>query len=288
MADGIKLFVGSLPPDITDDEVRSVFDTYGTVTDCHVMHGKSASGQSCGFIVFDRKDSAESAVEALNGVYKFREDSAEPIQVSFARSSGGKGGNKGGGKGKDKGWGAVDYGYGGGYKGGKGDYWGGGGDAWGGGGGCKGTGGYKGDGKGYGYGGDNGYGGGYGGGKGKSGGYQQQPSMKGGGGGGFGNVNPPPPPFGSQPGKLFVGNLPPDITPDVLNMVFKTYGNVKDMHIMAGKAKSGQSCAFVEYSTPQEAETAVLTLHEKYEIRPGDGMIVVKYASSTAKRPSPY
>ncbi|CAE7227081.1 unnamed protein product [Symbiodinium natans] len=56
---------------------------------------------------------------------------------------------------------------------------------------------------------------------------------------------------------------------------------------MAGKSKSGQSCAFVEYSNTTEAETAVLTLHEKYEIRPGDGHILVKFAQSGSSRPGP-
>lgn len=88
--------------------------------------------------------------------------------------------------------------------------------------------------------------------------------------------------------KLFVGNLPPDITPEVLTQVFGTYGNVVNVHVMAGKSKSGQSCAFVEYSNTTEAETAVLTLHEKYEIRPGDGHILVKFAQSGSSRPGPY
>ena len=60
---------------------------------------------------------------------------------------------------------------------------------------------------------------------------------------------------------------------------------------MSGKSKSGQNCAFVEYELPDEAsqqhlrrlnlaanlaliqsckaETAIQTLHEKYEIKPG-------------------
>lgn len=92
-----------------------------------------------------------------------------------------------------------------------------------------------------------------------------------------------------QKTKLFVGNLPADMTAEVLSTVFRTYGTVTNTHVMAGKSKSGQSCAFVEYATPLEAETAVLTLHEKYEIRPGDGSIIVKYANnSNATRVSPY
>mmetsp|Transcript_55061 Transcript_55061/g.99157 ORF Transcript_55061/g.99157 Transcript_55061/m.99157 type:complete len:160 (-) Transcript_55061:98-577(-) len=70
--------------------------------------------------------------------------------------------------------------------------------------------------------------------------------------------------------------------------VFKSYGSVVKTHIMAGKSKSGQSCAFIEYSAANEAETAMLTLHEKYEIKPGAGPILVKRANSDGPRNGPY
>lgn len=102
---------------------------------------------------------------------------------------------------------------------------------------------------------------------------------------------PPPPPdpgVMKQKTKLFVGNLPSDIQEEAINIVFSHYGTVTNIYIMTGKAKSGQSCAFVEYSAPIEAETAVLTLHEKYEIRQGDGPILVKYAQPGSSRARPY
>ncbi|CAE8685690.1 unnamed protein product [Polarella glacialis] len=88
--------------------------------------------------------------------------------------------------------------------------------------------------------------------------------------------------------RLFVGNLPPEITTEALDYVFKSYGSVVKTHIMAGKSKSGQSCAFIEYSAANEAETAMLTLHEKYEIKPGAGPILVKRANSDGPRNGPY
>merc|ERR1719203_933391 len=96
-------------------------------------------------------------------------------------------------------------------------------------------------------------------------------------------------PMAVQPArtKLFVGNLPTDVQQEAIRMVFSHYGNVTNIHVMQGKSRSGQACAFVEYSTPLEAETAILTLHEKYEIRPGEGAIMVKYANSAA-RAMPY
>lgn len=260
MEDKHKLFVGSLPPDITDEEITAAFGAYGTVIEHHLMRGKSTSGQACAFVVLDSKASGDNAIASMDNAYALREGGT-PIRVSWAKKPGyGGGGGFGGcggygcgGCGGCSGCGCGGYGCGG-YGGGCGNYGGcgnfGGGCGWGGCGGCGGCGNYGGCGKG---------------------------QWQGGGGGA---------PAGPK-SKLFVGNLPPDITQEVISQVFGTYGTVTNVHIMAGKAKSGQSCAFVEYSTPTEAETAVLTLHEKYEIRPGDGHIAVKFANS-GNRPGPY
>ena len=77
-------------------------------------------------------------------------------------------------------------------------------------------------------------------------------------------------PYPNHPGKIFVGNLPNDISKDVLYKVFSTYGNVLDVHIMTGKSDSGQACSFVEYSSQLEAQTAITTLNNNYEIREGE------------------
>jgi len=265
MSDGkYKVFVGNLPPDLTEEELRMVFNTYGNTTDCHIMAGKASSGQSCAFVVYDSADGASTAIATLNNVYSFRDDGSPPIHVSWAKQSGGGGGGGGGGCGS-RGGSFGHQTYSGGCAGGCA-----GGGAGGGAGGC-----------GVGYGGHHAVAppsGGYGG--------------KGSYGGSYAAAASPPPvqQFGGQRTKLFVGNLPADIQQEALRMVFSHYGTVTNVHIMAGKSKSGQSCAFVEYASTVEAETAILTLHEKYEIRPGEGNIIVKYASAGGggPRPSPY
>jgi len=245
-----KLFVGNLPSDLSNEDVQSVFATYGNCTDVHIMAGKATSGQSCAFVVFDDADAANSAVSALHNVYSFREDGSPPVTVSWARQGGGKGA---GGPAATQYASTPQYAapqYGGGYS--KPGY-------------SAPT-----------YGGLNGGGGGGGGG-------YHVPARTGG-------VNPPPPPVhaGSQQKKLFVGNLPSDIQDEAINMVFSHYGTVTNIHIMSGKSRSGACCAFVEYGAPVEAETAILTLNEKYEIRPGEGPILVKYASNPGPRSAPY
>lgn len=289
---GFKLFVGSLPSDITREELQIVFQTYGEVTDIHVMSAaKSVRGDACGFVSYARREAAEDAIQVLDGVYKIREGgSAQAIKVSWALPKGqGDSGNCSKGKGEGKGKCGAGYGDGPwGADPGKGS-WG----SWqGGGGNCKGAGcggnwsdpwqdnswNYKreagcGSGVGTGWGGGN----------------QQNWGGKGGGNvghpmgiSGKGSTN------SGETCKLFVGNLPGDIGDDALHYVFGTYGRVQKTHIMAGRSQSGQSCAFIEYSTPEEAETAILTLHEKYEIRPGDGVILVKHANNGRSRPTPY
>lgn len=299
-----RLFVGSLPTNITKEELEIVFRTYGEVTDTHIIGGdraRSTSGQACAFVSYAQRQAGEDAIQVLNGVYKIREGEQAPIQVSWARPTGGgsKGKDSGGGKGGSydsyggcKGGGCQGGGcYGGGCGGGYGPAYGCGGcggscsgygyDPYGG----KGGGGWGGDAWGSkgcgggGWGGDKGgcWGGGGGGGKGWSGGGGD----KGGGGGCGGGGSPGPTP------KLFVGNLPIDIGNEALEYVFNSYGKVQKVHIMAGKSNSGQSCAFVEYSTSQEADVAIQTLNDKYEIKPGAGMIMVKRAKGGNSKGGP-
>merc|ERR1719331_3135323 len=90
-----------------------------------------------------------------------------------------------------------------------------------------------------------------------------------------------PPVAVNQPCKLFVGDLPGDIAREALVAVFSTYGTVTDVHLMTGKSRSGAACALVEYSNMTEAQTAIATLHQKYEIRPGAGNITVRLFEGT-------
>jgi len=303
-----KLFVGSLPADISKEELEYVFKTYGQVTNIHVMDAsKSKTGDACAFISYATRQAGQDAITVLNGVYKIRAgDDAKALIVDWAKEAGGgkgRGGNDGGkgyggGKGYDNGYNSGGYrggkddwnsgGSGGGWQDGGGGSWGqsswntsswqGGGNnswqdrSWGGGGG----GGSHGGGRDYGGGGSN-YGGGgsnYGGGSNDW-------------GGSSGKAHSTEAPAAPPSNKLFVGNLPNEIQEDALRYVFGTYGTVNNIHVMAGKSKSGQSCAFVEMGSVEEAGTAIATLDQKYEIKPGDGCILVKHATPK-ERPRPY
>lgn len=319
MSDEHKLFVGKLPIDITDEELRIVFNTYGKVQNVHIM-SKGRPGDhdgprfACAFVYYDTNEACKAAIQVLDNIYKIREDARDPIHVSYALAGGGKGdkGDRGGrdrrddrdrddrdGRGRDdyrdrdrgrdrsrdrggydrgppprdhydhydpygkgKGGYAPDRGYGGGssYGGSYPDrghapsypdqYRGGGHDSW-----------HNGGGRGRGH---DDYDRGYGrdkGGDSRSGGS-----------------------YDSGSSKLYVANLPNDITNEAMDMVFSTYGRVEDIHIMTGRSKSGKACAFVRYTTPSAAQIAISALAQGYEIRPGEGEILVKSADPDSRR----
>lgn len=311
MADEHKLFVGKLPTDITEEELRIVFNTYGKVQNVHIMSkGRPDDDRgprfACAFVYYNSDEACKAAIQVLDNIYKIREDARDPIHVSFALAGGDKGGNRGRRDDRDndrrddrdrdrsRGRGGYDRGppprdhydhydhYG---KGGKG-----GGYDRGGYGGPPERGGYP-DRGGYpphhepyrdswGPGRDEGYGRsryndrsrhddydrGYG--KEKGG------NSRGGDRGGD---------YISGSSKLYVANLPSDIQQEAMEMVFSTYGRIEDIKIMTGRSKSGQACAFVKYSTPNEARIAIAAMERGYEIRPGEGDILVKSADPDSK-----
>lgn len=256
---GYKMFVGCLPSDISTQELQIVFSTYGHVTDIHVMTARSKSAHACAFICYAREESGEDAISVLDGVYKIRKGGEEilPLKVSWAESSGNSG---------SQGWGRTSNGRGKGYS----HY------------------------------------------RGSSGCWQrtswqqaswQQASWKDWlkvnswqhqdmwrrsqmwgdhvlSDGNYRATKCSPPLFPES--RIFIGNLPSDVRDDALDYVFSCYGTVNKIDILAGHSKNGQACAFIEYSTAAEAETAIMTLDDKYEIRPGNGPIMVKHAGPSA------
>lgn len=294
-SDGWKLFIGGLPKDVSQDELETVFSTYGEVAKVHVMAPHNVSGRVAAFIFYQSEQGAEDAIKVLDGQYKIREDAEAPIQVRWAdekkngKDEGGKGSWKGskedpwwngkggkGGNGKNSyGWQEDAWGWpewnekstwrstqwqepqqqswGQNKKGGKAK-----GAEWG-----NTNGKTKGSSKGA-----------------ANSAEKGSAEKKGGGSGGKGaDAN-----GGAEADtKLFVGNLPEDVTEEALNYVFGTYGKVVHVHIMTGKSKTGQACAFVELSNVIEADTAIATLNDKYEIRPGHGPIAVKKAKNNSR-----
>lgn len=96
----MRLYVGNLSFQSTDDELREIFEEFGTVESVTILKDKF-SGESRGFGFVDMPDKAE-AEAAINGVTG-RDVRGRQLKVSEAReqeqrgAGGGGGGHRGGG-----------------------------------------------------------------------------------------------------------------------------------------------------------------------------------------------
>lgn len=90
-----KIFVGNLPFQVSDFELEDLFKEYGQVVSAKVIvDRKTGRSRGYGFVEMNTEDSAQQAVEGLNGV----EVKGRPINVSFAREqTEGDRGSRGGG-----------------------------------------------------------------------------------------------------------------------------------------------------------------------------------------------
>ncbi len=115
----MNIFVGNLPRQASEDDLRPLFEPFGKIMSVNVIKDKfTKESKGFGFVEMSKKSEGEAAVEALNGKelmgQKITVNEARPKSESGGRRSGGGGGGYGGG-------------YGGGNRGGGGGYGGGGG-----------------------------------------------------------------------------------------------------------------------------------------------------------------
>jgi len=82
-----KLFVGGCPPGSAEDDLRKIFEPYGTVEEIFIMRGGSRSGMSCAFVRFQTQQMAQLAIEAIHGQVTLPE-STEPLVVRWADAPG--------------------------------------------------------------------------------------------------------------------------------------------------------------------------------------------------------
>lgn len=66
--DFMKIYVGNMPYAMTEDELRSVFETYGTVTSASLaLDRETRRPRGFGFVEMPENAEANAAVSALNG-----------------------------------------------------------------------------------------------------------------------------------------------------------------------------------------------------------------------------
>ena len=62
-----NIYVKNLSPDVKDEDLRSLFGNYGTITSAAVAKDDQGQSRGFGFVNFEKHDDAYQAVQALNG-----------------------------------------------------------------------------------------------------------------------------------------------------------------------------------------------------------------------------
>jgi len=122
----MKLYVGNIPYETTEVELRAMFEQWEPLPDFfYPVDRETGRQRGFAFVTLQSREDGEAAIEALNG----QDMGGRPLRVNEAEERRGGGGGGGGGRGGRGGGGGYrgGGGGGGGYRGGGG---GGGGDRW--------------------------------------------------------------------------------------------------------------------------------------------------------------
>lgn len=88
----MKLLIRNLARSTTEQELRAMFEDYGTVQSCTlVIDAKTGSSKGFGFVEMPRQGDAKAAMKVLNGM----EVDGSRIRVKKAESKPGAEGNRG-------------------------------------------------------------------------------------------------------------------------------------------------------------------------------------------------
>nr|CEL64567.1 TPA: RNA recognition motif domain-containing protein,putative [Neospora caninum Liverpool] len=79
-----KIFVGSIPHTVTEEELRKKAEEHGTVTALFYMKDQTAGDRGWAFVTYETVYDAQNAIEALNEKRPFSDDSGPALEVRFA------------------------------------------------------------------------------------------------------------------------------------------------------------------------------------------------------------
>jgi len=108
----VKLYVGNLSYQTTEDDLRQVFQEFGQVASINIITDKySGDSKGFGFVEMDNKDEANEAMSNLNDTElngrNIKVNEAKPRTENrgggggYRGGGGGRGGNRGGGGGRN-------------------------------------------------------------------------------------------------------------------------------------------------------------------------------------------
>merc|ERR1719436_2073809 len=84
---GIKLFVGRLPREVSQRQLRECFEEFGDVLEVFVIASQAQSGVGCAFVRMGTLEAAEQAIGDLHEQRVLIPEQRElgPMQVAFAK-----------------------------------------------------------------------------------------------------------------------------------------------------------------------------------------------------------
>lgn len=78
-----KLFVGMAPKSATEEDIRAVFEPYGTLREIHVIRNQDGTNKGCAFVKYTTRQSALEAIECLHNQHTMQ-GGPRPLVVKFA------------------------------------------------------------------------------------------------------------------------------------------------------------------------------------------------------------
>lgn len=88
-----KLYIGNLPHEISDSELKTIFESHGSVLSAQVIIDRDTGrSKGFGFVEMSTEEEAQAAIDALNN----KEVKGRPLTVNIARARESRGGSGGG------------------------------------------------------------------------------------------------------------------------------------------------------------------------------------------------
>ncbi|XP_062708142.1 CUGBP Elav-like family member 4 isoform X2 [Aedes albopictus] len=84
--------------------------------------------------------------------------------------------------------------------------------------------------------------------------------------------------------KLFVGMLSKQQTEEDVRQLFNAFGAIEECTILRGPDGASKGCAFVKFTSHQEAQAAITTLHGSQTMPGASSSLVVKFADTEKER----